>query len=206
MMMSLSAAVRRMVVMKQRSNSAHLLPMQCSALALSLPQSGLVSGRVVSFGAVAGAGLLVPVQQGAELVDLIEAVEDGLAGEIVELFAAEIILPALHVADLEAGSARRRTVAEERVLEERHVFEEELLLQVLGAGGDDDALAALDDGQQVGEGFAGAGSGLDDEVALFVDGLFDGAGHGELSLAEFVGGMALREHASGAEKLVEREP
>ena len=43
-------------------------------------------------------------------------------------------------------------------------------------------------------------------MALFFDGLLDGGGHGELSAAEFVGGMALREHAAGAEKLVEREP
>ncbi len=59
-------------------------------------------GKGGEFGAVAGVGFLVPVEQGAELVDLIEAVEDGLAGEVVELFAAEIVLTALHVADLEA--------------------------------------------------------------------------------------------------------
>jgi hypothetical protein len=85
------------------------------------------------------------------------------------------------------------------VFEERHVFEEELLLEVLGSGGDDDALAALDDGEQVGEGFARSGAGLDDEMALLFDGLFDGGGHGELSAAEFVGWMALGENSAGSE-------
>ena len=62
-------------------------------------------GKGGEFGAVAGGGLLVPIEQGAEFLDLIEAAEDGLAGEIVELFAAEIVATALHVADLEAGLA-----------------------------------------------------------------------------------------------------
>ena len=91
------------------------------------------------------------------------------------------------------------------MFEERNIFEEELLLEVLGSGGDDDTLTAFDDGEQVGESLAGSGSGLDDEVTLFFDGFFDGGGHGELSAAEFVGGMALREHPGGTEELVERE-
>ena len=66
MMMSLSAALRRISVMKQRSNSVHLLPMQCSALALSLPQSGAGLGQGGELGAVAGLGFLVPVERGCE--------------------------------------------------------------------------------------------------------------------------------------------
>src|SRR5208337_2607015 len=91
------------------------------------------------FGAVAGAGLFVPVQQNAELIDLIQAVENGLAGKVVELFAAKIVLPSLHVANLEPRFACTG-LPEESMLEERHILEEELLLQVLGSGGDDDAL------------------------------------------------------------------
>ena len=81
---------------------------------LAPERAGLGQGG--EFGAVAGAGFLVPVEQGAELVDLIEAVEDGLAGEVVELFAAEIVLAALHVADLEARLGRLVAFAEEGVL------------------------------------------------------------------------------------------
>ena len=63
--------------------------------------------------------------------------------------------------------------------EERDVLEEELLLQVLGAGGDDDALLAFagqaQGGQQIGQRLAGPGAGFDDQVALVGEGLFDGA-------------------------------
>ena len=53
------------------------------------------------------------------------------------------------------------------LLEEWDVLEEELLLEVLGAGGDDDAAARQDGGHQVGQRLAGAGAGLGDEVLLF---------------------------------------
>src|ERR1039458_10834545 len=46
-------------------------------------------GQGGELGAVAGGGLLVPVEQGAELVDLIEAAEDGLAREGGEFFGAK---------------------------------------------------------------------------------------------------------------------
>ena len=45
-------------------------------------------------------------------------------------------------------------VAPERAGQERDVLVEELLLEVLGAGGDDHAPAQLDRGQEVGEGLA----------------------------------------------------
>jgi hypothetical protein len=71
--------------------------------------------------------------------------------------------------------------------EKRHVLEEELLLQVLGAGGDDDALLALarqaQRGQQIGQRLARAGACLDNQMALVGEGLFDGARHLVLALA-----------------------
>ena len=66
-----------------------------------------------------------------ELVDLFEAVEQRVVAESVELVAAEIVGAALHVADLERA---------EKGFEEGDVLEEELLLKVFCAGGDDDAL------------------------------------------------------------------
>ncbi len=112
---------------------------------------------------------------------------------------AEVVGAALHVADLQRPEDR---------FEEGHVLEEELLLQVLGAGGDDDALVALareaERGQQVGEGLAGAGAGLDDEVAFVGEGLLDGAGHLILTLAVLEGERGAREHAAGGEELMQR--
>ena len=44
---------------------------------------------------------------------------------------------------------------------------EELFLQILGAGRNDDALAGANDGHQVGQRLARAGAGFDDQVTLF---------------------------------------
>ena len=104
---------------------------------------------------------------------------------------------AFHVADLQRA---------EEGFEEGDVLEEELLLQVFGAGGDDDALLALageaECGQEVGEGFAGAGAGFDDEVAFFFEGGFDGAGHLVLAAAVLEGEGGLGEDAAGGEEIV----
>ena len=113
--------------------------------------------------------------------------------------AAKVVGAALHVADFEG--------AEER-LEERDVFEVELLLEVFGASGKDDALLVLagvaEGGQKVGEGFAGAGAGFDDEVTLVVEGGLDGGGH--LLLAGAVLEMERRtgKDAGGGEELGKR--
>ena len=87
------------------------------------------------------------------------------------------------------------------LLQERDVLEEELFLEVLGAGGDDDALAGEDGGDQIGERLAGAGAGFDDEVALVGEGGFDGFGHFELAGAELVIRVPLRKRAAAGEEL-----
>ena len=113
--------------------------------------------------------------------------------------AAEIVCAALHVADLQW--------AEER-FEEGDILEEELLLQIFGAGGDDDALLTFagqaQGWQEVGEGLACAGAGFDDEVAFFLEGLFYGLGHLVLAAAVFEGQRGSREDATGREEVVQR--
>ena len=165
MTMSDSSALRRMAVMKQRSQSGQVWPRQASVRASSFCQSGGVLGEGVDLGAVAGFGGLLPLGDVVELVDLFEAVEERVVAQGVELVAAEIVGAALHVADLQRA---------EEGFEEGDVLEEELLLQIFCAGGDDDALLALageaQGGQEIGEGLAGAGAGFDDEVALVFEG------------------------------------
>ena len=78
-------------------------------------------------------------------------------------------------------------------LEERNVLEEELFLEILGAGGDDHALAREDRGNQVGERLAGAGARLDDQVAAFGERRLDGLGHLELPGTELERRVAARE-------------
>ena len=199
MTMSDSSALRRMAVMKQCSQSGQVWPRQASVRASSLCQSGECSGRASISARSPVCGGLLPRGDGVELLDLFEAVEQRGVAQRVELVLAEIVAAALHVADLQR--------AEER-FEEGDVLEEELLLQILGAGGDDDALLALareaQGGQEVGEGLAGAGAGFDDEVALVVEGLLDGSGHLVLAGAVLEGERGAREKAAGGEEVVER--
>ena len=134
------------------------LPRQASVRASSLCQRALDSGRPDELGAVAGFGVLSPTRQSGWYWSISSRPERiGWLRRAYELVAAEIVGAALHVADAQ--------LAQER-FEEGHVAEEELILQGLGAGGDDDALAGAQGGQQIGEGFAGAGAGFDDQVAV----------------------------------------
>ena len=99
MMMSLSAARRRISVMKQRSNSLHFWPSAGIGAGIELVPERAGFGQFGEFGAVSGGGGFFPGGNGAILFDLFEAAKDGLVGQVVELFAAEIILAAFHVAD-----------------------------------------------------------------------------------------------------------
>ena len=87
------------------------------------------------------------------------------------------------------------------LLQERNVLEEELLLQVLGAGGDDDALAGEDGGDEIGERFAGAGAGFDDQVLAIRERGFDGFRHFELAGAVLVIRMPLGKRAVAGKEL-----
>ena len=125
-------------------------------------------GQVVELDAVAGFGGLLPFGNLLILRDFFESVEDGLAAQRVELVAAEVVGAALHIADAQRAEQR---------FEEGDVLEEKLLLEVLGAGRDDDAAARAQGGEQIGEGFAGAGSGFNDQVAVFVQGALNRLRH-----------------------------
>ena len=59
-------------------------------------------------------------------------------------------------------------------------------------------------GSKIGEGFAGAGAGFDDEVALVFEGFFDGSGHVVLAGAVLEGEGGVGEEAAGGEEVVER--
>src|SRR5580704_998263 len=91
------------------------------------------------------------------------------------------------------------------LLEERNVLEEKLLLKIFGSGGDDDALAGENGGHEIGEGFAGARAGLDDQVLLFGEGAFDCFGHLKLAVAIFEIGMPLGEKTGLRKELADRQ-
>ena len=158
-------------------------------------------GKRCQFGAVAGIRHLLPGGDGAVVLDLLQSAEHGLIGEVIELLAAQIVVAALHVTDFELAFA----VGKKRLFEKRDILVEELFLQILGSGGNDDALAGTNDGHQVSQRFARSGAGFDDQVTLFFQRLLDGLRHLQLSPAKFVGRMGARKHSARSEKLVERD-
>ena len=119
--------------------------------------------------------------------------EHRLAIGVVDLLAAGEIGAALHVADLQR--------AVEMLLQKRNVFVEELLLQVLGAGGDHHAFAGEQRGDQIRERFSGAGAGVHQQVLFFGERGFHGFGHLQLPGAKLVARVPFREHSAPGEKL-----
>ena len=125
-------------------------------------------GQGGKLGTVAGFSDALPLGNLAIFVDFVHARENGLVAESEELAATEIVGAALHVADAQLA---------EKSFEKRDVAEEELILEGLGSGGDDDTLAGAECGQKLGEGFAGARASLDDEMAPLSESALDGFGH-----------------------------
>ena len=76
----------------------------------------------------------------------------------VDFLAAGVVTAAFHIADAQGAA--------DHFFEKRNIAEEELFLEGLGAGGDDDALFREQGRDQVGEGFARAGAGFDDQFCL----------------------------------------
>ena len=174
-----------------------------------LPQAGLaagvelgpergVFGQRIDLRAVAGCGGLLPLRNGVELRDLFEPGEQRGIAQRVELVLAQVVGAALHVADLERP---------EDAFEEGDILEEELLLEVLGARGNDHPLLPVQGqaqgGQEIGQRLAGPGTRFDDEVALVGEGLLDGLGHLVLPFAMLVGERGAGENAAWREEVVE---
>jgi hypothetical protein len=82
---------------------------------------------------------------------------------------AEVIPPPLHV-----GGGKRNA---ERLAQDAQILEIDLLLQVLGSGGNEHALAAENGGDQVRQCLSGAGAGLDQQDASVLEGAGDSIGH-----------------------------
>ncbi len=122
------------------------------AARVDLSPSGARFGQRLDLGAVAGLGGLLPLADDAEVGDFFQALQDWLAFRIVNFLAAGVIATTLHV----AGAQRPQML-----FEKGNVFEEELFLQVLGAGGNHHPLAAKKCRDQIRQRLPGAGSGFD---------------------------------------------
>jgi hypothetical protein len=153
MMMSLSIARRRIVVMKHRPNSLHCCPVQASVRASSLFHSRLASGNSANS---ARSPVAVFFSQAAQYWPV---------RQVVKLLPTQIIVASLHVTNRKPGP--------KCPLQERNIFVEQLLLQVLGASRDDHALAGADRGHEIGQRFSGSRASFHDQVTFLFQGLFD---------------------------------
>ncbi len=129
---------------------AALLPQAGVGAGIELVPERAGFGKRRQFGLVPGLRDLFPGGDGAVVLDLLQSAQHGLIGKVIELLAAQIVVAALHVADFELAFA----VGEKRLLEKRDILVEELFLQILGSGRNDDSLARANDGHQVGQRFA----------------------------------------------------
>ena len=77
----------------------------------------------------------------------------------------------------------------------------ELLLQGFRGGGDDYPLAGSNSGNKIGKRFSRSRAGLDDEVSVFSEGIFNGFGHFDLTFAQFA---ASRECSGDGSKVLGR--
>src|SRR6185503_17323017 len=80
-----------------------------------------------------------------------------------------------------------------------NVLEENLLLQVFRAGGNEDTLAAEDGRHEVGERLSGAGPRLGEQHAAVLEGARDSRCHRALSVAGFEVGNVPRQWTTGSE-------
>ncbi len=179
-------ALQRALVHERDEAALELLALLTAAKIAPRVQLGpgcTLLGQRLDLGAVAELGGLLPILNDLEIGELFEAGQDGLIVGVVDFLAAGVIAASLHQANLQR--------AIEMLLQKRDVFEEELLLEILGAGGYDDAPSGQNRRDQVGQGLAGSRAGFDDEMLAILERGLHGLGHFELPLPELVVRMPL---------------
>src|SRR5262249_2056550 len=173
-----------------------LLPAAQIAPRVQLRPSRALLRQRLDFGAVAEFGGLFPFANDLEVGGFLEAGQDRLPVGVVDFLAAGVVAAAFHVTDL------KWTV--EMLLQKRDIFEEELLLQILGTGGHHNTLAGQNGGNQGRQRLPPPSAGLDDEVVAIVQRRFDRLRHLELPGAKFVVRMPPGKCAVTLEKVADR--
>ena len=149
----------------------------------------------LELGAVARLGLVEPALHRLPRAPVAALGEqEGL--EPVQLPAAEVVLAPLEDGDGDLAPEGRRG--------DRHVLLEQLLLERLRRGRDDDAEPRLERGHEVGEALADARPGLGDEVLAGQERPLDRGRERRLLWPRLVLGQGARERAAGAEQILHR--
>ena len=119
--------------MKHVRNCGHFWPVQSSRRASILAHAVLDSGRILISARSPDSVVFSHSRMIWKSATSSRPARIGFLLRVVDLLPAGVVVPALHVADAQGRG--------EVPLQERNVLEEELLLQVLGAGGDHHARA-----------------------------------------------------------------
>src|SRR6185437_9111641 len=151
--------------------------------------------QLLELGSVSGFRLLLPRRNLPVLLNLLQAVEHRLLRQVVKFLPAQIVVATLHVAHAQRP---------QMLHQEGNVLEKELLLQVLGSGGNHYTFTAADDRQQIGQGFSRSRARLNNQMAVFLQRFLHFLRHLQLSAPEFVVGMGLAEQAARSKELVQR--
>ena len=151
-------------------------------------------GQLLDLRAVADFSGVLPGLDDLEIGHFFQTGEYRLVVGIVDLLPAGVVVAALHVTHTQGAC--------EVLLEKRNVFEKELLLQILGARGDHDALAGEDGGDQVGQRFAGARTGFHDQMLAVLERRGHRFGHGQLAGPVFIIRMPFGKCAVPPEELM----
>ena len=118
--------------------------------------------------------------------------QEGL--EALQLTAAKVVRPPLQHLDLNVTADRRRGDGD--------VLREELLLECLGRGGDDDAAPRLERRHEIRKALADAGARLRDEMLAGFERVLDARRERGLLAPRLVPGKRMRERPSGAEDVL----
>ena len=113
--------------------------------------------------------------------------------QLIKSMQAQVVRATFHVG-LRKGHAECRA-------ERGDVFEEDLLLEILGAGGHEHALTAQNRRDQIREGLPGACAGFGQQHAAIFEHAGDAGGHVQLTRARFEVRHRTRERAVGPEGL-----
>ena len=185
---SASSAALRAFSTKQSEWNAQSAPRQLSRV-------DVTSGQIVAFSGTSASVPRSPVSDArenamirAKVPRVLARGQAALGGGALQMMVADIVRAALE--------QRERHRELQRIAHERQVALEQLVLQRLGAGGDDHLAAVEQRGNEIREGLAGAGAGFGDQCGPPADRGGNGIGHGQLLRAKAEARKRAGQHAA----------
>ena len=167
--------------------------MQFSVVAAMSFQKGRSSGRSSTSARSPVSVSVDPALEDADVERLVAGADGRALAERLEAVQAEVVAAPLH-----AGGGERDA---ERLAQHRQVLEEDLFLEILGAGRDEHALAAEDRRHEVGERLAGAGARFGEQHAARREDRGDGFRHLHLARARLEPVERSRQRTVGGKRL-----